>query len=244
VIGRQCGIKQIHSGISPGGKKQIVQSMQAQGQVVAMVGDGLNDSASLAQADIGMAVYGGTDVAMEAANIVLMRPDLLDVVVAIDLSRTILRRIWLNFIFASCYNLLMIPLAMGLFMPWGIHLPMMVNGIAMSLSSVSVVTSSLLLKFYKRPVFASNGSIIVNNARGSRNLTKAKDSNWDLTNESSGAPVSSSSGTRKQVFPGQAMKMMRQIQNILPLSRTDLSADIVDQGSHAYTKLESPEEDF
>ena len=101
VIGRQCGIQQIHSAVSPGGKRQIIQEMQNQGKVVAMVGDGINDSACLAQADIGIAVYGGTDVAIEAANIVLMRPDLLDVVVAIDLSRTILKRIWLNFAFAS-----------------------------------------------------------------------------------------------------------------------------------------------
>jgi Cu+-exporting ATPase len=157
VIGQQCGITEIHSGISPGGKLQIVEDMQKRGEIVAMVGDGINDSASLAKADIGIAMFGGTDVAMEAAHIVLMRPDLTDVVVAIDLSKTIFRRIWFNFWAASVYNVLMVPLAMGLGMPWGVRLPTMVSGLAMSLSSVSVVTASLLLRLYKRPIISENG---------------------------------------------------------------------------------------
>ena len=101
MIGRECHIVDIYAGVTPAGKKQIVEKLQSEGRIVAMVGDGLNDSASLAQADIGIAVAGGTDVAIDAANIVLMRPDLMDVVTAIDLSKTIMRRIWLNFAFAT-----------------------------------------------------------------------------------------------------------------------------------------------
>jgi Cu+-exporting ATPase len=89
--------------------------------VVCFIGDGVNDSASLAQSDMGIAVFGGTDVAVAAASVVLMRPDLRDVITAIDLSKTIFKRIWLNFVFASVYNVLMIPLAMGFGAPWGIY---------------------------------------------------------------------------------------------------------------------------
>jgi Cu+-exporting ATPase len=114
-----CGIQEVHAGVSPSGKQAIVSEMQLN-DVVAFVGDGVNDSASLAQSDMGIAVYGGTDVAVAAASVVLMRPDLRDVITAIDLSKTIFRRIWLNFVFASVYNVLMIPLAMGFGAPWGI----------------------------------------------------------------------------------------------------------------------------
>ena len=118
AIGHSLGIKEIHAGVSPAGKQQLVREMQLT-DVVAMVGDGINDSASLAQSDMGIAVFGGTDVALAAASVVLMRPDLRDVVTAIDLSRTIMRRIWINFAFATAYNVLMVPLAMGVGAPWG-----------------------------------------------------------------------------------------------------------------------------
>lgn len=101
AIARECQITDIYAGVTPAGKKLIVEKFQAEGHIVAMVGDGINDSASLAQADIGIAVCGGTDVAIDAASIVLIRPDLMDVVTSIDLSKKIMNRIWLNFAFAT-----------------------------------------------------------------------------------------------------------------------------------------------
>jgi Cu+-exporting ATPase len=101
VIGKACGISEVHAGVSPQGKKKLVERMQRAGHVVGMIGDGVNDSASIAQSDLGMAVYGGTDVAIEAAGVVLMRENLLGIVAAIDLCRKIYGRIKLNFVWAT-----------------------------------------------------------------------------------------------------------------------------------------------
>lgn len=144
----------IHAGVSPDQKQSIIKEIQAQGLVVAMVGDGINDSPALATADIGIALSSGTDVAMEAADIVLMRPeDLLGVAASLSLSRTIFNRIKLNLIWACLYNLIGLPFAMGIGLTFShpFMLPPMAAGAAMAASSVSVVGSSLLLKFWKRP---------------------------------------------------------------------------------------------
>ncbi|KAG0305406.1 hypothetical protein BGZ98_004175 [Dissophora globulifera] len=151
VIASECGIQEVHAGVSPNGKTTIVSTMQAQKHCVAMIGDGINDSPALAQSDLGIALVSGTDIAMEAADMVLMRGDLTDVVAAIDLCRTIFRRIRYNFAWACIYNMLGVPVAMGVFLPWGYHLHPMVAGLMMAFSSVSVVVSSLMLKNWRKP---------------------------------------------------------------------------------------------
>ena len=143
----------IHAGVSPSQKQSIIRSLQSAGETVAMVGDGINDSPALATADIGIALSSGTDVAMEAADIVLMRPDdLLNIPASLALARTIFNRIRLNLLWACLYNVIGLPFAMGVFLPFGgIMLHPMAAGAAMAASSVSVVGSSLLLKFWTRP---------------------------------------------------------------------------------------------
>ncbi|ROV89194.1 hypothetical protein VPNG_10216 [Cytospora leucostoma] len=142
----------VHAGVSPDQKQVIVSQLRAQGEVVAMVGDGINDSPALASADVGIAMSSGTDVAMEAADVVLMRPnELMDIPAALHLARSIFNRIKGNLAWACMYNIVGLPFAMGVFLPLGFHLHPMAAGAAMALSSVSVVGSSLLLKFWRRP---------------------------------------------------------------------------------------------
>ncbi|MBM6614960.1 copper-translocating P-type ATPase [Desemzia sp. RIT804] len=153
AIARQVGIDRVLSEVLPEDKANEVKKLQAEGKKVAMVGDGINDAPALAQANIGIAIGSGTDVAMESADIVLMRSDLMDVPTAVELSKATIRNIKENLFWAFAYNVVGIPFAMGIFyLLGGPLLNPMIAGAAMSLSSVSVLLNALRLKRFKPSV--------------------------------------------------------------------------------------------
>ena len=147
AIGRQAGVDEVIAGVLPDGKEAVIRQLQASGKV-AMVGDGINDAPALTRADTGIAIGAGTDVAIDAADVVLMNSRLSDVPAAIRLSRATLRNIHENLFWAFIYNIIGIPLAAGVFIPFGLTLNPMFGAAAMSLSSFCVVSNALRLNLF------------------------------------------------------------------------------------------------
>ena len=149
-IGNQVQVDEVISEVLPGDKSAVVERFQKEGQIVMMVGDGINDAPALVQADIGVAIGSGSDIALESSDIVLMKSDLKDVYKAIKLSRATIRNIKQNLFWAFFYNSLGIPIAAGLlYALGGPLLNPIIGGLAMSFSSVSVVSNALRLKRLK-----------------------------------------------------------------------------------------------
>ena len=147
AIGKQAGVDAVIAGVLPDGKEAVIRQLQASGKV-AMVGDGINDAPALTRADTGIAIGAGTDVAIDAADVVLMNSKLSDVPAAIRLSRATLRNIHENLFWAFIYNTIGIPLAAGVFIPFGLTLNPMFGAAAMSLSSFCVVSNALRLNLF------------------------------------------------------------------------------------------------
>jgi Cu+-exporting ATPase len=151
-IASLAGLSSYQAEVMPEDKEKYIESIQKQGLIVAMVGDGINDAPSLVKADIGLAIGAGTDVAIDAADIVLMKSDINDVVAAYELSSKVVKNIKMNLFWAFFYNVITIPLAAGIlyFPPLNIQLNPMIAALAMSLSSVSVVLNALRLRLFRR----------------------------------------------------------------------------------------------
>jgi len=150
AIGRQIGISKVIAEVLPQDKEHEVRKLQEQGKKVAMIGDGINDAPALTRADVGIAIGAGTDVAIESADIVLMKSDLMDSVTAIQLSKAVIKNIKENLFWAFFYNIIGIPIATGLlYVPFGVKLSPIMGAAAMSFSSVFVVSNALRLKLFK-----------------------------------------------------------------------------------------------
>ncbi len=150
AIGKEVGVDEVYAGVLPEEKGKIIEKLKKDGNRVAMVGDGINDAPALALSDVGIAIGAGTDVAIESADIILMKNDLLDVVNAIKLSKAVIKNIKQNLFWAFFYNCIGIPLAAGVFYPlWAVKLSPMFGAFAMSISSLFVVTNALRLRYVK-----------------------------------------------------------------------------------------------
>jgi cation transport ATPase len=164
AIAQQAGVTEFYAGVTPADKAAKVKELQSKGHIVAMVGDGINDTPALTVADVGIAIGAGTDVAIESAGIVLVRSELSDAVSALKLSRAVIRTIRQNLFWAFFYNILMIPLAAGLYYPLlGWQLSPAVAAASMSLSSLFVVGNALRLrrKQFITPVVPSMNTIAI-----------------------------------------------------------------------------------
>ncbi|CAF1034528.1 unnamed protein product [Adineta steineri] len=218
AIAAQVGIKNVYAEVLPTQKERFIATLKEnsrKGDKVAMVGDGVNDSPALARADVGIAVGTGADVAVEAANVVLIRDALEDVLGAILLSKITVRRIRLNFLFATVYNLIGIPVAAGVFLPLGVSLMPWMASAAMALSSVSVVMSSLLLRNYRKPDIQTydNHEFILWSMNKGKNINVHRGID-DLERTPNGSLVSSLRGSRlAQIFSGAVSAVKQQASN-------------------------------
>ena len=167
AVARSLGITNVVSEVMPQDKEAVVRSVQEKGGRTAMIGDGINDAPALARADVGIAIGAGTDVAIESADIVLMKSDLMDAVTAIKLSKATIKNVKENLFWAFFYNIICIPLAAGVWFPaFGIKLSPMIGAAAMSMSSVCVVSNALRLKFFK----ADNDCVLDDEPAGEINV--------------------------------------------------------------------------
>ena len=159
AIQKEVGVDRVVAEVLPQDKENEIRRLQEQGKKVAMVGDGINDAPALARADVGIAIGAGTDIAIESADLVLMKSDLLDVAGAVQLGHAVIRNIKQNLFWALFYNAICIPVAAGLFYPaFGLKLSPMLGALAMSFSSVFVVTNALRLRFFK-PVYTAAADV-------------------------------------------------------------------------------------
>jgi len=203
--------ERVMAGILPKDKVNKVEELQSMGQFVAMIGDGVNDSPALAQSDLGVAIGTGTQVAIEAADMVLIRNNLHDLVVALDLAKVVFTRIKWNFVWATFYNAVAIPYAAGVWFPWTkMLLPPQYAGLAMAMSSVSVVLSSMMLRCYKRPNYLNSEVALQKKLSGSmldkakRRLNSIKDSIKDKVIQATGKRRGS--GPNYQQLPRDEME--------------------------------------
>jgi Cu+-exporting ATPase len=145
AIAVSVGVDEFRASLMPEEKARIVREMRERGEVVAMVGDGINDAPALTAADVGIAIGSGTDIAKQAGSVVLLRNDLRDVVRAIDLSRVTVSKIRQNIFWAFAYNVVLIPVAAGVLYPFGVMLNPVFSAVAMAMSSISVTLNSMTL---------------------------------------------------------------------------------------------------